>query len=518
MKKHFMRTHFVILGFSGGVAVDMGCGPSKVDDLPLVTLCRERKEFLKAASQQRYALAAAHVAYFQSLKEIGDSLRRFVDEELITDSGSSSPVSPVLTLPSDDGKWKKSVPDKNKKSSSPTSISPSASISHQDSPDLEDIEGSHLHLSESDSDSESNTSPGHIHVEEGPENGQPSPSYYNYPPQEYGNRGMYGNAGFGYQEPSGVNTYAYYMKRSAPPGKSMVYEEPERYVVQPGQWPDPANGYQGSHGNGGFFGFPPMGSPPPADYPYNSRPGPSRPSPPPAPPSPPRVSTWDFLNVFESYDNGYSSYYSQSRYGVGSTTSSPDSKEVREREGIPELEDETEQEVFKDVHKEKRKLNEEKEKVMEKDFVFGEGTSKGVPSQSSSEGSSKTVPLHSSDNLQSPREEELKSSDDSIVSRSPPAEQPRKKGVSFEVGEATVTTVDGESSKLSSITALSPHGTRDLREVVREIRDEFENASGYGREVAVLLEVGRPPYWSKGSAFKGMEKISCSLMFSCDLS
>ncbi|KAF2296713.1 hypothetical protein GH714_001389 [Hevea brasiliensis] len=59
---------------------DMGCGGSKVDDLPLVTRCRERKELIKAASDHRYALAAAHVLYFQSLRmlarQFGDSLMR----------------------------------------------------------------------------------------------------------------------------------------------------------------------------------------------------------------------------------------------------------------------------------------------------------------------------------------------------------------------------------------------------------------------------------------------------------
>ncbi|KAG4935552.1 hypothetical protein JHK82_049848 [Glycine max] len=64
-----------------------------------------------------------------------------------------------------------------------------------------------------------------------------------------------------------------------------------------------------------------------------------------------------------------------------------------------------------------------------------------------------------------------------------------KKVVSFEIDEATVTTVDGDSSVLSSVTTLSAHGTRDLREVVEEIQDEFMTASNFGKEVALLLEV-----------------------------
>ncbi|KAI9125130.1 hypothetical protein K1719_003746 [Acacia pycnantha] len=77
----------------------MGCGASKVDDLPVVSLCREQKEFLKAASEHRYALVAAYVAYFQSLKDIGGALRKFVDEELVLGTGSSSPSSPDRRCP-----------------------------------------------------------------------------------------------------------------------------------------------------------------------------------------------------------------------------------------------------------------------------------------------------------------------------------------------------------------------------------------------------------------------------------
>ncbi|XP_061359965.1 protein ROLLING AND ERECT LEAF 2-like [Gastrolobium bilobum] len=480
----------------------MGCGGSKVEDLPLVTLCRERKEFLKAASEQRYALAAAHIAYFHSLRDIGDALTKFADQDLFF-SGSSSPV---LTLPSDEHKPKK----KNNTSSS----SPSISISHADS--LE--EGSHLHLS---SGSElSSPSSDHIHLHHSPEpkhkprhrprpdpdpepdtppsSSSPPPpppfEYHYYHPQDW-------------NQPPGMNTYAYYMKSSAPHGKSMVYEEEERHVAKTGQWTsDSPNGYGYGYGygNGGFFGSPA------GDYSYYSQAGPSSspapPPPPPAPPSPPRVSTWDFLNFFDSYDYGY-----QGKYGIGSIASSPDSKEVREREGIPELEDETEHEVVKEEirHKEKKKFADEKpqkEKVV-KGRDFGEGTSnsKAVPLQqvSSSEGSSKTVRFHGSDGSSLSHEKEIKSSPDTVVSESSPEGNARKKGVSFEVvDEATVTAVDGESSVLSSVTTLSAHGTRDLREVVQEIRDEFETASNCGKEVALLLEVCKPPYRSKVAAFR----------------
>lgn len=484
----------------------------------MVTLCRERKNFLKNASDQRYALAAAHLSYLQSLRDIGEALRRFSDQDLFlptasTPSSSSSISSPVLTLPSREGKSSKN------------------SSNHHDDHDHDD--DSHLHLSSgSELSSPSSDHFNHHHEHQTPE-AESEPERERDRGFEYGHEPQYEpepqlepSSSYGYNYPypypyqqdwnqnqnpnpnqAGVNSYAYYMKKSAPRGKSVIYQEPERHVAESGRWTGSpyGYGYNGMNGSaGGFFGFP--AGP--------STPAPPPPAPAPAPPSPPRVSTWDFLNFFESVDNGYSGYGS---YGLGlglaSSGSSPDSKEVREREGIPELEDETEQETVKEVRheKKKKKVAEEVEKEKAeavKGGDFGEGTSnsKEVPLQqvSSSEGSSKTVRFHSSEGSGDSISSSEKLSPDNVVPKGSP---PRKKGVSFEIEgdeDATVTTVevDGESSMLSSLSTLSPHGTRDLKEVVREIRDEFETASNHGREVAFLLEVYKPPYQSRLAAFR----------------
>ncbi|WKA09418.1 hypothetical protein VitviT2T_027066 [Vitis vinifera] len=441
----------------------MGCGGSKVDDYPLVTLCRERKELIRAAAEHRYALASAHISYFRSLKDVGDALRRFVDEELVI--GATSPLdSPVLTLPSQEGKRKnrnKSGENSgnNKGSSSSTSI-PHTVSPH--TPEEDAGEGSHLHLS-SGSESELGSSSGHIHIEDSPELER---RYNSSPPMGW--------------SPPGMNSYSYYMKSSpAPP--NVVYEEVQRSPTENEQWGNSGYAYPGyPYANGGYYGDPH----------YNSQPSPR--AAPPSPPSP-KVSAWDFLNPFDSYDSVYPSYYSQSRYG-SAAGSSPDSKEVREREGIPDLEDETEQEVTKAVHQKEKKLN---------DYVnrnSGEGTSRAVPVKRG-EDNSWTVPSKKSENTQSAqgREgKEIKSSPDTIVSKSSEEGSTKKKSVSFE--EASVH--DIESSKQSSMTTLSAHGTRDLQEVVKEIRDEFETASGYGKEVSMLLEVGKLPYQPRGTVFK----------------
>ncbi|TKY65494.1 hypothetical protein E2542_SST08353 [Spatholobus suberectus] len=70
----------------------MGCDESKVEDFLAVALCRQRNEFLKAASKQRYALITTHVAYFHSLREISDAFCKFVKQDPTTSSSSTDQV------------------------------------------------------------------------------------------------------------------------------------------------------------------------------------------------------------------------------------------------------------------------------------------------------------------------------------------------------------------------------------------------------------------------------------------
>ncbi|KAK8623243.1 hypothetical protein V6N13_118131 [Hibiscus sabdariffa] len=72
----------------------MGCAASKLDQLPAVSLCRDRCHFLDGALQQSYALADAHVAYMQSLKTLGPTLRHFFDQSLKSTSCDDSAVKP----------------------------------------------------------------------------------------------------------------------------------------------------------------------------------------------------------------------------------------------------------------------------------------------------------------------------------------------------------------------------------------------------------------------------------------
>lgn len=497
----------------------MGCGASKEDDLPLVIQCRERKALIRTAADHRYALAASHIMYFHSLVGVGDALRQFIDEELLIPSPTASPV---LTLPSDEGKTKnknknRSINNDNKtaKISSPSSTSGShIHLSDEEHDHDHDKEG-HLHLS-SGSDSDFDSSPGHIHLHDSPR-GKDEGSAYSSPSYQTGWRlfEMYPEMGW---EPYGVNppypmnpppqsdwnqygtqstSYKYYMKRSAPQVQSVIYDPKSSSSWQV---PEASTSYINSYPtnqyeNGGFYGYPMQ---------------PKRPADPPPPPSP-KASGWDFFNPFDGYDSGYPGY-TYGSYAYGSVASSPDSTEVREREGIPDLEDETECEVSRQTYRGKKLNRDKMRKRVGKGRSTGpsqkqysdmsqkqptEGSSSGVPSHGFSEGT-RDIPSQSSgvseisEVAYSVDVKEVKSSPDNNATNNTKDGSMRKKGVTFEIETTQMQDID--ASRLSSLHMLSARGTRDLKEVVAEIRDEFATAYDHGKEVAMLLEVGKLPH------------------------
>ncbi|XP_075480758.1 uncharacterized protein LOC142521438 [Primulina tabacum] len=546
----------------------MGCSGSKTEDLPLVVRCRERRELIRAAANHRYTLAAAHVSYFRSLKDVGDALRKFVDEELITytrSSSSSSPVSsPSLILP----------PNSKKK------IDDDSDESH-----LHDEDGSHLQISSSsDDDGDNDFEPSSrkqgrsLHKDK--ENGDGESSHSNeginseYPRWNFGGDGFGGGMQYpypqsprSYAEPytdqynwgvHGLNPWNYssysnvnYMKKQVSEMRTVV-QEPAA---------EPSSGYSDSFWNipaayGRNYGYFPTSSPVRVSDESAKA---SRPEETPPPP-PPVASAWDFFNPFDVFDNGYPSYYSSGTYGHLSNSSSPDSNEVREREGIPDLEEETESEVYKEVLREKKTDVEAKKRSGQRTFSSkgmnnaesrkksGESSppSRMIPSRKNSESSSKSVPwdksenssgsvpLHKSESSSNSEETEKtslpsqysdrsakpsispphskgaswvdrspsrgmtgsinftdeKSSTSTTVSKSVDEDSMRRRrGVTFNVEE-----ISKQTDSSNSFTTLSPHATRDLRDAVGEIRDEFEYASGCGKEVAVILEVGKMPF------------------------
>ncbi|KAE8732657.1 Late embryoproteinsis abundant (LEA) hydroxyproline-rich glycoprotein family, putative isoform 1 [Hibiscus syriacus] len=64
----------------------MGASASKVEEDQALQLCRERKKYVRQALDGRCLLAAAHVAYIETLKSSGTALRKFVELEAPVES------------------------------------------------------------------------------------------------------------------------------------------------------------------------------------------------------------------------------------------------------------------------------------------------------------------------------------------------------------------------------------------------------------------------------------------------
>lgn len=72
-----------------GCDLKMGATNSKGEKNEALSLCKERKRFIKVAIDSRYDLAAAHISYIQSLRNVGIALRRYAEAEVFVESSLS---------------------------------------------------------------------------------------------------------------------------------------------------------------------------------------------------------------------------------------------------------------------------------------------------------------------------------------------------------------------------------------------------------------------------------------------
>ncbi|CAL9211781.1 protein ROLLING AND ERECT LEAF 2-like [Musa acuminata AAA Group] len=75
----------------------MGCSASRLEDEEAVQMCKDRRNFIKQAIEQRIRFASGHIAYIQSLKRISRALSDFVDGHEHYDSFSDSFTTPPFT-------------------------------------------------------------------------------------------------------------------------------------------------------------------------------------------------------------------------------------------------------------------------------------------------------------------------------------------------------------------------------------------------------------------------------------
>ncbi|OWM84006.1 hypothetical protein CDL15_Pgr004437 [Punica granatum] len=453
----------------------MGCASSKLDDLPAVGLCQERCSFLDEAIRQRYAFADAHLAYISSLKSIAHSLHDFFE--------LTGPYSPVLNLPPH---RKGSDPAPAAVPAAPKGRGGGHGHSRSDS-------GSHLHFP-SDSDGESGSGSVSLH-----HSGHSSPVYFHGGSVDYASPSQVeANMISSHQ---GGFLHMNYMKKKATP--SVVYEQrppasgqgtihfgessssSSSYYPYPYQLANtyPYNGYPnygdaggGGSSGGGGYGY---SSPPPPSYGgygYSQAPiaaAESSTKPPPPPPSPPQPSAWEFLNPFETFDRHYSPY-----------TPSRDSREVREEEGIPDLEDEGYQhEVVKKVH--------------------GNQKISDAGNYSNAGNYSKAVAVDDPEDREANGKPQMY--------RAGPGPAAEGSGAEYEVHVVDKKVVDDDGERQRSEerpeSAGRPKGFRGVFDAVKEIKIQFERASEAGNEIAKMLEAGKLPYRRKHQVTPKMVQV-----------
>ena len=396
----------------------MGCKGSKLDEQEAVALCRGRADLLAAAVRHRYALADAHDALADSLASVAAALHL------------------LMTAP---GQQRLALPAARKDVDAPPAPAPAAAAAASSPPHS----SSHINFAPS-SDSESGSvtsSPPHRRrlaagYDQLPQHHPlslplPYPHYgYGYAPEPF----PYGG---GYPQPPG-SLRLYYARSRPPPASVAVVEQrtaaSER--VYYGSVEPTAGGDTRYYSYGG------------------GEPAGRATAPTPPPPSPPRTTSWDFFNVFGDYDV-YDNYCYDAGGGAGGATSaaytpSRSSREVREEEGIPDLEDD--------------------DAVVKQ--VAGEFSAPGSGARS--------------------RRSSLGGVSSSIA----------------EVDEEENSVVDKEvigapAPRNTAASAPTPRRPVDTTDVAGEIKAQFIRAADAVRALSPLLEVGRRRYHHRSSVYHG---------------
>ncbi|KAH0448541.1 hypothetical protein IEQ34_022341 [Dendrobium chrysotoxum] len=438
----------------------MGCSSSKLEELEALALCRKRCDLLAQAIRHRYAFADAHAAYADSLRSVGVALHRVLDGG----HGAIPDSSPVLTLP---GQRKgDSVPASSLSSApAPAAVSTPAVANSTVRSHSRSHSGSHIHFHSDDSDSDDisplhseDDSPGHLHPDHHETLGGGGPTFVNLhyaksnPPP----------SSISIEQRVGSPEQVQYGSVSEPPSSSSSYPYGYAYPTQnPNSHPYPLP-YAYQQNYYGLFGSssPPhaMSQPITAGAGANSKASTSRAAPP--PPSPPRTSTWDYL--FGAFDNYYQPY-----------SPSRSSKEVREDEGIPDLE-EDEQEVIKEAYGDQK---------------FVASTSVGA------------VPEHSNKSASVKKDDVGNAADSSSY-------HPKPKDEDFVV-EKNVVSDELQRPQDIRRSAVVPRRYHNVSEVASDIRAQFEGAAESTKELAKMLEVGKHPYSSKGCASAVSSRMLC---------
>lgn len=405
----------------------MGCSTSRLDNEEVVLLCKERKKFMKRAVDQRYALATAHVCYIHSLRNIGIALRNFAEGESVEIVDGLEEVScvasPVLTLPTNT--TPEAIENGPVAAAAPLpSPSPSPSESSPSSPTQ------HPQKESLSSPTSSDTTP---HM-----SSYDSPHYHR----------SVANHSMSYEE-----------RPLSPEGIRM-----DSYVLP-------------QYGMHDFFGS----TAPQVPLGTSANGSVSRRHYTPPPPSPPRNFAWEFFNPFIPLEDPFG-FHEEKRL---SRTSDDDLKQVREEEGIPDLEEDDQRDDDGSMEEEE----EEKEAMQVEDWSVEDAAYAVNLSHSHEQPETYRV---SAGGKEKNEKEELH-----IVENNESDEVINEQRV-----ETTNAVSDEVISEQKDLAVLDSKRGRNLFDVMRDIEDQFIRAYDSGKEVARMLEANKVHYQSSLTEIK----------------
>ena len=407
----------------------MGCSQSRLDDEEAVQICKDRKNFIKQAVEQRTRFATGHIAYIQSLKRVLAALREYIEGDEPREFSLDTVITPPFT------------PVKK-------------------------------------------TGPGFIPI---------SSKSFTPAAIEFG-VGPNSTLKVNYLRPGGNPAVSVEERPQSPETVRVETYSPMRH----------------QYGNDGFFGMQ-YSSMNPSIFPYspNNRPN--------IPPPSPQNSQWDFFwNPFSSLD-----YYG---YPARSSLDQDDEyrglRQVREEEGIPDLEeDETEQEDYvgkKNVAEERTRNdgNCSKEEVLVEDVDEDEEDEDEDEEDEEEEEGTNTETETEAEHVV--KDSQANGSASLEVSKSQTAGHIESGHREMAVGKQEA------KEETPGFTVIVNRRPTSMAEVINDLEAQFTIVCNAANDVSAMLEAKRSQYLSTSNELSGMMKVlqfifsffcKCAFMF-----
>ncbi|KAL2498554.1 hypothetical protein Adt_24104 [Abeliophyllum distichum] len=548
----------------------MGCGLSKVDS-ELVNFCRERKESIRAARDFRYTLACAHVTYFHSLQDVESAIRNFMEEALVISTNSPDVTGPHyrcmeevsllenfsfvsdededvsltgyvheglnssdLLSQNESERVLNPYRPNNKKSSSevPTRILQQPQIKHKNT-------WEHYSMSSFTDQPHHGTFDGQTWF---------SSSSFRFPHSGGGKFSPSGSFAFPSRNGSFVDEFVYDAPNNSSgqvncPSNRVGLSQNENVMPFGGPMNFLPNKFRfnldaSRESLGGQTDFPVMDPTIfhpgngvqksfsmnflPSDPHYNQTPSHFLPF---SSPPHPEISSLNYLNPFNLAEDTFLDYYLQAsyNYNTGSTPYDTDLREIREREGIPDLEDAPHDNILEDSSSEedlesteksdeglsgkgagnngkKFHLDQDKEVKRPKDgltdeenekegFVDADETEMESRTRSSPTKIMKVDAMKKSEIFEGEEVSNQKDMKKSETSKGQEVcSQTERKNSDTSERRLSCNQIDKTVRKVTSTTLV--HSSRDLQEVLNEIKDAFDTILMHGKDVSVMLDAG----------------------------